>query len=113
MCGKAYDPRLIFALPSARIAVMGGDQASQTLLSIRLQQMERNGKKITKDEQAGLLSEIRKRYETEMDPAYAASRLWVDEIIDPDSIREMISIGIDVANNNPVLEHFNVGVIQT
>ena len=113
MCGKAYDPRLIFALPSARIAVMGGDQASQTLLSIRLQQMERDGKKITKDEQAALLAEIRKRYDTEMDPAYAASRLWVDEIIDPARIREMISLGIDVANNNPALEHFNVGVIQT
>ena len=60
-----------------------------------------------------LLAEIRKRYDTEMDPAYAASRLWIDEIIDPARIREMISLGIDVANNNPALEHFNVGVIQT
>ncbi len=113
MCGKGYDPRLIFALPSARIAVMGGDQASQTLLSIRLQQMERDSKKITESEQSHLLEEIRSRYDIEMDPAYAASRLWVDEIIDPTEMRQMISMGIEVSNNNPSLQHFNVGVIQT
>lgn len=113
MCGKAYDPRLIFALPSARIAVMGGDQASQTLLSIRIQQMERGGRKISKEEQTNLLEEITRRYDTEMDPTYAASQLWVDEIIDPREIRETISLGIEVANNNPIVQHFNVGVLQT
>ena len=113
MCGKAYDPRLIFAWPSARIAVMGGEQASQTLLSIRLQQMERDGRKITADEQANLLKEIKDRYETEMDPTYAAARLWVDEIIDPLDTRQIISRGIEVANQSPVVTRFNVGVIQT
>ncbi len=113
MCGKAYDPRLIFAFPSARIAVMGGDQASQTLLSIKLQQMERDGRKITKEDQSKLLQEIQDRYETEMDPTYAASRLWVDEIIDPKDTREFISLGIQIANSNSNFQHFNVGVIQT
>ncbi len=113
MCGKAYDPHFIFALPSARIAVMGGDQASKTLLSIRVQQMERGGKKISKEEQERLLDEINKRYETEMEPTYAAARLWVDEIIDPLDIRPAISNGIEIANNNPDLPRFNVGVLQT
>lgn len=116
MCGKGYEPRLIFAWPSARIAVMGGDQASQTLLSIRLQSAtgrERDGRKISEDEQTKLLSEIKKRYETEMDPTYAAARLWVDDIIDPIDTRSIISLGVELANNNPVLPHFNVGVLQT
>lgn len=113
MCGKAYDPRLIFALPSARIAVMGGDQASRTLLTIRLQQMERGGKNISKEEQDSLLEEISKRYETEMEPSYAASQLWVDGIIDPLELRSVVSLGIEVANNNPEIPKFNVGVLQT
>ena len=113
MCGKAYDPRLIFALPSARIAVMGGDQASQTLLSLRIQQMERGGRKISKEEQQKLLEEITRQYDTEMDPMYAASQLWIDGIIDPREIRDTISLGIEVANNNPSIEHLNVGVLQT
>ncbi len=113
MCGKAYDPRLIFALPSSRIAVMGGEQASQTLLSIRVQQMERGGKKISAEEQKSLLDEITKRYNEEMDPLYAAARLWVDEIIDPAKIRETISLAISIADNNPEIGRFNVGVLQT
>lgn len=113
MCGKAYEPRLIFALPSSRIAVMGGEQASQTLLSIRVQQMERGGKKISAEEQNRLLAEITKRYDEEMDPLYAASRLWVDEIIDPAEIRETISLAISVANNSAEVGRFNVGVLQT
>ncbi len=113
MCGKAYEPRLIYAWPSARIAVMGGDQASQTLLSIRLQQMERDGRKISEEEQSNLLTEIKQRYETEMDPVYAAARLWVDEIIDPLQTREAVSRGIEAANNSPIETQFNIGVIQT
>lgn len=113
MCGKAYEPRFIFALPSARIAVMGGEQASQTLLSIKLQQMERGGKKITKEEQQRMLDEITRRYEAETEATYAASRLWVDEIIDPMKIRETISRALAIADNNHVTERFNVGVIQT
>lgn len=113
MCGKAYDPRMIFALPSARIAVMGGDQASRTLLSIRVQQMERGGKRITKEEQESLLGEITKKYEIEMEPSYAAAQLWVDEIIDPLNIRSALSLGIEIADNNPEPPRFNVGVLQT
>lgn len=113
MCGKAYEPRLIFAWPSARIAVMGGEQSSQTLLSIKLQQIEREGRKISKEEQAVLLREIKDRYEKEMDPTFAASRLWIDDIIDPADTRNVISTGIEIANNNPDIGHFNVGVLQT
>ncbi len=113
MCGKAYEPRMIFALPSARIAVMGGEQASQTLLSIRVQQMERGGKNISSEEQIRLLDEITKRYDEEMNPLYAAARMWVDEIIDPIDIRKTISLVIGVANNNGEVRQFNVGVLQT
>ncbi len=116
MCGKGYEPRLIFAWPSARIAVMGGDQASQTLLSIRLQSASRGqetGGKISEEEKSRLLNEIKNRYEIEMDPTYAAARLWVDDIIDPLDTRRLISLGVELANNNPVLPHFNLGVVQT
>ena len=92
---------------------MGGDQASQTLLSLRIQQMERGGRKISKEEQQKLLEEITRQYDTEMDPMYAASQLWIDGIIDPREIRDTISLGIEVANNNPSIEHLNVGVLQT
>ena len=113
MCGKAYDPRFIFALPTAQIAVMGGKQASETLLSIKLSQMEKEGKIITKEEQEKLLKEIQERYEREMEPLFAAARLWVDGIIDPVETRKIISRGIEIANNNPYIPKFNVGVIQT
>ncbi|MFZ1082483.1 MAG: carboxyl transferase domain-containing protein [Candidatus Kryptoniota bacterium] len=113
MCGKGYEPRLIFAWHSARIAVMGGEQASQTLLSIRLQQLKRDGKNISNEEQSKLLDEIKKRYENEMEPTYAAARLWVDDIIDPLDTRDIISLGIEAANNNPEIPKFNVGILQT
>ncbi len=113
MCGKAYEPRFIFAWTSARIAVMGGDQASQTLLSIRLQQMERDGRKMTEEGKAGMLKEIKERFEKEMDPIYAAARLWVDDIIDPVETRKTISLAMEIADNNPFTSRFNVGVIQT
>ncbi len=113
MCGKAYDPRFIFAWPTAQIAVMGGKQASGTLLSIKLSQMEREGKIITKEEQEKLLNEIQQRYKKEMEPLFAAARLWVDGIIDPIETRKIISRGIEIANNNPYIPKFNVGVIQT
>ncbi|MCS7228932.1 MAG: acyl-CoA carboxylase subunit beta [Candidatus Kryptonium sp.] len=113
MCGKAYDPRFIFAWPTAQIAVMGGKQASETLLSIKLSQMEKEGKVITKEEQEKLLKEIQDKYEKEMEPLFAAARLWVDGIIDPLETRKIISRGIEIANNNPYIPKFNVGVIQT
>lgn len=113
MCGKAYDPRLIFAWPTAQIAVMGGKQASETLLSIKVQQMERGGKQISKEQQDKLLKEIQDRYEAELDPVFAAARLWVDGIIDPTETRGIISRGIGMANQNPYLAKFNPGVLQT
>jgi 3-methylcrotonyl-CoA carboxylase beta subunit len=113
MCGKAYDPRLIFAWPSAQIAVMGGKQASETLLAIKVQAMEKGGKHISPDDQKKLLAEIQARYEEETDPYFAAARLWVDGIIDPVDTRSVVSTGIAVAARNPEIRPFNPGVIQT
>ena len=113
MCGKSYDPRLIFAWPTAQIAVMGGKQASETLLSIKVQAMEKGGERISKEKQAKLLKEVQDRYDMELDPFYAAARLWVDGIIDPLETREQISRGIEMAACNPDIPKFNPGVIQT
>lgn len=112
MCGKAYDPRFIFALPTASLAVMGGKQASETLLTIKLQQLEAKGKQIPKEEQERMLKEIADRYNSELDPLFAAARLWVDGIIDPAEMRTIISRCIEIASNNPNIPHFNPGVIQ-
>ncbi len=112
MCGKAYDPRLIFAWASAHIAVMGGKQASETLLSIKVQAMEKGGEKISPEKQKALLDEIQARYVEELDPLFAASRLWVDDVIDPVRTRSIISHGISMASNNPSVPHFNTGVLQ-
>jgi 3-methylcrotonyl-CoA carboxylase beta subunit len=112
MCGKAYDPRFIFAWPTAQIAVMGGKQASETLLSIKLQQIKKGADRISKEEQEQLLKEIQDRYENQLDPLYAAARLWVDGIIDPVDTRQVISRGIEIASNNPHIPPFNPGVIQ-
>lgn len=113
MCGKAYDPRLMFSWPTAQIAVMGGRQASETLLGIRMQAMEKGGKKISKEQQQKLLDEIQKKYDEELDPLFASSRLIVDGIIDPAETREVISRGIAMAAQNPDIPQFNPGVIQT
>jgi 3-methylcrotonyl-CoA carboxylase beta subunit len=113
MCGKSYDPRMIFAWPTAQIAVMGGKQASETLLSIKVQAMEKGGERISNEKQAKLLKEVQDRYEIELDPLFAAARLWVDGIIDPLETREQISRGIEMAACNPDIPKFNPGVIQT
>jgi 3-methylcrotonyl-CoA carboxylase beta subunit len=113
MCGKAYDPRFIFAYPGAKIAVMGGSQASSVLLDIKLKQVEKHGSRFTEDDKKKLLGEIMQSYEIKSNPLYAAARLWVDEIIDPALTREYISAAIESANNNPDIPKFNVGVIQT
>lgn len=113
MCGKAYDPRFIYALPNSRIAVMGGAQASNVLLDIRLGQAAHRGKALSEEEKAQALEEIRSKYEREMDPTYGAARLWVDEILDPRRMRRAISLGLEVASLNPELPRFNPGVIQT
>jgi 3-methylcrotonyl-CoA carboxylase beta subunit len=113
MCGKAYDPRLIFAWPSARIAVMGGAQAAKTLLQIQVSSLKKQGKVIDPEKEKALLSEITERYERQTSPYYAASRLWVDGIIDPRETRQIISTGIELANGNPEVKKFNPGVLQT
>jgi acetyl-CoA carboxylase carboxyltransferase component len=113
MCGKAYDPRLIFAWPTAQIAVMGGKQASETLLSIKVQAMEKEGKRISKEQQKKFLEEIQRKYDEELDPQFAASRLIVDGIIDPVDTAAIVSRGISAAANNPDIPRFNPGVIQT
>lgn len=112
MCGKAYDPRIIVGWHSAQISVMGGKQASQTLLSIKLQAMEKGGKRISEEQQKELLEEIQSKYESELDPLYAAARLWVDGIIDPLETRNVISRGIAMANCNPNVSEWKTGVIQ-
>ncbi|MBW7887591.1 MAG: acyl-CoA carboxylase subunit beta [Bacteroidetes bacterium] len=112
MCGKAYDPRLIFGWHSAQIAVMGGKQASETLLSIKVQAMEKGRTKISDEEQKQLLEEIQSKYESELNPLFAASRLWVDGIIDPLETRNVVSRGIAMADCNPNLPEFKTGVLQ-
>jgi acetyl-CoA carboxylase carboxyltransferase component len=112
MCGKAYDPRLIVAWPTAKIAVMGGAQAAKTLLQIQVSTLKAKGETIDPDEEQRLLKEITDRYDHQTTPYYAAARLWVDAIIDPRDTRKWISEGIAMANHAPV-ERFNVGVIQT
>lgn len=112
MCGKAYDPRLIYAWPTAQLAVMSGSSAAKTLLQIRVSSLKAQGKTITKEEEEQLLKEITDRYNDQLSPYYAASRLWVDGVIDPLETRNIISTGISAANHAPV-EKFNVGVIQT
>jgi acetyl-CoA carboxylase carboxyltransferase component len=112
MCGKAYDPRLIVAWPTAQIAVMSGASAAKTLLQIRIAALKAEGRQLTKEEEAALLKEITDRYNEQLSPYYAAARLWVDAIIDPLETRRVISMGIEAANHAPV-EKFNPGVIQT
>ncbi|MBO6575471.1 MAG: acyl-CoA carboxylase subunit beta [Rhodothermales bacterium] len=113
MCGRAYDPRLMLAWPTARIAVMGGAQAAKTLVQIQLAKLKRSGEEPDEATQKALLEKITARYDAQTSPYYAAARLWVDEIIDPRQTREWISTGIEMADHNPVVPAFNPGVIQT
>ncbi len=112
MCGKAYDPRFIYAWPTAKIAVMGGEQAAKTLLQIQVAAMKSKGKEVTPEEEKKLLDEIKGKYETQTSAYYAASRLWVDAIIDPLETRKVISEGITAASHNPHMEEFKLGVFQ-
>lgn len=109
MCGKAYDPRLIFAWPSAKIAVMGGEQAAKVLLQI---QEASSKEEMSEEEKQALLDKIKQRYDRQTMPEYAAARLWVDEIIDPKETRKWINMGIEAANHSPIEKDFNLGVIQ-
>jgi 3-methylcrotonyl-CoA carboxylase beta subunit len=112
MCGKAYDPRFIYAWPTARIAVMGGEQAAKTLLQIQVASLKAKGETITPEKENALLNEIRNRYEKQTSPYYAAARLWVDDIIDPAQTRMVISEGINAANHQPHMNEFKTGVFQ-
>ncbi|MBU2996109.1 acyl-CoA carboxylase subunit beta [Cellulophaga baltica] len=112
MCGKAYDPRLIVAWPSAELAVMSGNSAAKVLLQIEKASLKKKGEEITPEKEAELYDKIKNRYDNQVSPYYAASRLWTDAIIDPLDTRKWISTGIDAANHAPIETRFNLGVIQ-
>lgn len=112
MCGKAYDPRLIFAWPSAELAVMGGTQAAKVLMQIEASSLKAKGEAITPEKEEELFNKIKARYDAQVSPYYAASRIWTDAIIDPVDTRKWISMGIEAANHAPIEKQFNLGVIQ-
>ncbi|NRS88307.1 acetyl-CoA carboxylase carboxyltransferase component [Flavobacterium sp. 7E] len=112
MCGKAYDPRLIFAWPSAELAVMGGTQAAKVLAQIEASSLKKSGEVVDEEKEAALFAKIKARYDEQVSPYYAASRLWTDAIIDPLDTRKWISMGIEAADHAPITKQFNLGVIQ-
>ena len=112
MCGKAYDPRFIYAWPTAKIAVMGGEQAAKTMLQIQVATLKAKGKEITAEEEKELLQQLIDRYDSQTTPYYAGARLWVDAIIDPGETRKLISEGIAAADHNPDIPEFKTGVLQ-
>lgn len=112
MCGKAYDPRFIYAWPSAKIAVMGGEQAAKTLLQIEVASLKAKGKEITPENEQKLLQEMTDKYARQTTATYAASRLWIDAIIDPKETRNIISENLFAANNNAEIGEFKTGVFQ-
>lgn len=112
MCGKAYDPRFIYAWPNAKIAVMGGEQAAKTLLQIQVAALKSKGQEIDAEKEKELLKQITDKYNAQTSSYYAAARLWVDEIIDPIETRRVISEGINAANHNPDIKEFKTGVFQ-
>jgi acetyl-CoA carboxylase carboxyltransferase component len=113
MCGKAYDPRFIFAWPSARYTVMSGESAAGTLVEIKIKQLERNGKKLTEEEKKQLFETVKQTYNEQMDPRYGAARLWVDAIIDPMDTRDALIAALQAAALNPDIPEFKTGVLQT
>jgi len=113
MCGKAYDPRFIFAWPTARYAVMSGEAAASTLVEIKLKQLEREGKKVDEKAKKELYDSVRATYEHQTDPRYAAARLWVDAIIDPAHTRDALVTALEAASLNPEIREFRTGVLQT
>ena len=113
MCGKAYDPRFVFAWPTARYAVMSGDSAASVLVEIKLKQLERGGKKLGDEEKKELYEATKRTYDEQMDPRYGAARLWIDKIIDPAETRDAITQALEAASLNPDVPEFKVGVLQT
>jgi 3-methylcrotonyl-CoA carboxylase beta subunit len=113
MCGKAYDPRFLFAWPTARYAVMSGDSAAGTLVEIKIKQLERGGKKLSEEEKKELYESVKQTYDAQQDPRYGAARLWIDRIIDPMETRDAIVRALEAAALNPDVAEFKVGVLQT
>jgi len=113
MCGKAYDPRFVFAWPTAKYAVMSGDSAAGTLVEIKVKQLERGGKKLSEEEKKELYDSVKKTYDEQTDPRYGAARLWIDKIIDPMETRQAITQALEAAALNPEVPEFKVGVLQT
>jgi len=113
MCGKAYDPRFVFAWPTAKYAVMSGDSAAGTLVEIKVKQLERSGKKLSEEEKKELYESVKKTYDEQTDPRYGAARLWIDKIIDPVETREAVVVALEAAALNPDVPEFKVGVLQT
>jgi acetyl-CoA carboxylase carboxyltransferase component len=113
MCGKAFDPRFVFAWPTAKYAVMSGDAAAGTLVEIKVKQLERSGKKLSEEERKELFDSTKKTYEEQTDPRYGAARLWIDKIIDPMETRQAITQALEAASLNPEVPEFKVGVLQT
>jgi acetyl-CoA carboxylase carboxyltransferase component len=112
MCGKAYDPRFIYAWPTAKIAVMGGEQAAKTMLQIQVAGMKAKGTVVSPEEEKAILDQITEKYNSQTTPFYAAARLWVDAIIDPAETRRVISEGIAAADHNPDIAELKTGVFQ-
>jgi 3-methylcrotonyl-CoA carboxylase beta subunit len=113
MCGKAFDPRFVFAWPTAKYAVMSGDAAAGTLVEIKVKQLERSGKELSEEERRELFDSTKKTYEEQTDPRYGAARLWIDKIIDPMETRQAITQALEAASLNPEVPEFKVGVLQT
>ena len=113
MCGKAYDPRFIFAWPTARYAVMSGDSAAGTLVEIKIKQLERGGRKLSEEDKKKLFDQVKATYDEQTDPRYGAARLWIDRIIDPTETREAVITALEAAALNPEVPKFSVGVLQT
>jgi acetyl-CoA carboxylase carboxyltransferase component len=113
MCGKAYDPRFVFAWPTARYAVMSGDSAAGTLVDVKIKQLERGGKKLTDGEKGELYASVKQTYDEQQDPRYGAARLWIDKIIDPVETRAAIIQALEAAALNPDVPEFKTGVLQT
>jgi 3-methylcrotonyl-CoA carboxylase beta subunit len=113
MCGKAYDPRFLFAWPTARYAVMSGDSAASVLVEIKIKQLERSGKVLNEEEKKELYESTKRTYDEQTDPRYGAARLWIDKIIDPAETRDAITLALEAASLNPDVPEFKVGVLQT
>ena len=113
MCGKAFDPRFVFAWPTARYAVMGGDAAAGTLVEVKVKQLERGGTKLSDEDKKELYESTKRTYDEQTDPRYGAARLWIDKIIDPVETRDAITQALEAAALNPDVPEFKVGVLQT